>query len=63
MPDTTTLPGDAATTRVLTGATVPYVVRLETGTIDRGVYHIAILLVRSRALLSCQYLRHMRWRP
>ena len=43
MPDTTTLPGDAATTKILTGATVPYVVRLETGTIDRGVYHIAIL--------------------
>ena len=43
MPDITTLPGDAATTRILTGATVPYVVRLETGTIDRGVYHIAIL--------------------
>ena len=43
MPGTTTLPGDVATTAILTGATVPYVVRLETGTIDRGVYHIAIL--------------------
>lgn len=43
MPDTTRLPADVATTRILTGASVPYVVRLETGTIDRGVYHIAIL--------------------
>ncbi|MDB5868358.1 MAG: hypothetical protein JWP96_690, partial [Polaromonas sp.] len=43
MPDRTKIPADAATTKILTGATVPYVVRLETGTIDRGVYHIAML--------------------
>jgi len=38
-----TLPGDLATTTTVTGATVPYVVRLETGTINRAIYQTAIL--------------------
>lgn len=38
----TARPADLATTRV-NGRTVPYVVRLETGTIDRAVYQIAAL--------------------
>jgi hypothetical protein len=43
MPDLTRLPEDAATTTTLAGITVPYVVRFEAGTRDRGVYNIAIL--------------------
>ena len=37
------LPADAVTTTTLTGAEVPYVVRIETGTINRAVYQIAML--------------------
>ena len=36
-------PADLATTTTLTGATVPYVVRIETGTINRAIYQIAML--------------------
>ncbi len=36
-------PSDLATTTTSTGATVPYVVRVETGTINRSIYEIAIL--------------------
>jgi hypothetical protein len=43
MPDLTRLPEDVATTTTLAGITVPYVVRFEAGTRDRGVYNIAIL--------------------
>ena len=38
-----TLPADLATTTTVTGATVPYIVRLETGTINRAIYQTAIL--------------------
>jgi hypothetical protein len=37
------LPADLATTTTVTGATVPYIVRLETGTINRAIYQTAIL--------------------
>ncbi len=40
--DPTTVPVDAATTTV-NGKTVPYIVRIETGVIDRAVYQIAAL--------------------
>jgi Tannase-like family of unknown function (DUF6351) len=40
--DPTTVPADAATTTV-NGKTVPYIVRIETGVIDRAVYQIAAL--------------------
>jgi len=43
MSDTTTLPPDVVTITTQSGVTVPYVVRFEAGTIDRGVYNIAIL--------------------
>lgn len=43
MTDTTKLPADVASVTTLAGVTVPYVVRFEAGTIDRGVYNIAIL--------------------
>jgi hypothetical protein len=43
MTDLTRLPADVAIITTITGATVPYVVRFEAGTIDRGVYNIAIL--------------------
>ncbi|MCQ4311205.1 tannase/feruloyl esterase family alpha/beta hydrolase [Pseudomonas stutzeri] len=36
-------PGDLAVTTTLNGATVPYVVRLETGTINRAIYQTAVL--------------------
>lgn len=42
MPDTG-YPGDLATTVTSEGKTVPYIVRVETGTIDRGIYQTAIL--------------------
>lgn len=38
-----TLPADVATTRTATGATVKFVVRVETGTMNRGIYQNAIL--------------------
>lgn len=43
MPDTTRLPGDVATTTTISGAQVPYVVRIETSTINRGIDQIAVL--------------------
>lgn len=39
----TTHPSDLATTTVLDGRRVPYIVRVESGTINRGVYRIAML--------------------
>lgn len=36
-------PADAATAKIYGGASVPYVVRVESGTIDRAIYRIAIL--------------------
>ena len=41
--DPTALPGDAATATTLSGREVPYVVRIETGTINRAIYQIALL--------------------
>src|SRR5712692_9187823 len=43
MTDTSRLPGDVAMTKTLTGQTVPYVVRIETSTINRGIDQIAVL--------------------
>ena len=37
------LPADLAYTTTITGAKVPYIVRLETGTINRAIYQTAIL--------------------
>lgn len=36
-------PPDLARVTTLTGATVPYIVRIETGTINRAIYQIAVL--------------------
>lgn len=36
-------PSDLAATTTLSGATVPYIVRIETGTINRAIYQIAML--------------------
>ncbi len=41
--DVQTLPEDVATTRTATGATVKFIVRVETGTMNRGIYQNAIL--------------------
>ena len=43
LPSPTSLPADVAKTTTSAGKTVPYVVRVETGTINRGIYQNAIL--------------------
>jgi len=43
LPSAAALPGDVAMTTTSAGVTVPYVVRVETGTINRGIYQNAIL--------------------
>ena len=42
--DPAQLPADVSRTTTTSGATVPYVVRLETGTINRAIYQMAILI-------------------
>lgn len=37
------IPGDVATTTTSAGNTVPFIVRLETGTINRAIYHTSLL--------------------
>ena len=41
-------PADVATTTTDQGVTVPYIVRLETGVQDRGIYQVAVLFDPSR---------------
>jgi Tannase-like family of unknown function (DUF6351) len=43
LPSTASLPSDVAMTTTSAGVTVPYVVRVETGTMNRGIYQNAIL--------------------
>src|SRR6202022_3405624 len=43
LPSTATLPADVATTTTLAGVAMPYVVRVERGTINRGIYQNAVL--------------------
>ena len=43
LPNTSNLPANVAMTTTLNGVTVPFVVRLETGTMDRGIYQNAVL--------------------
>jgi hypothetical protein len=43
LPSTTSLPSDVATTTTLTGVTMPFVVRVETGSMNRGIYQNVIL--------------------
>jgi hypothetical protein len=43
LPTSDSLPADVATTTTSLGRTVPYVVRIETGTINRAIYQIAML--------------------
>ncbi|HYS07932.1 MAG TPA: DUF6351 family protein [Myxococcales bacterium] len=42
-------PADLATTTTTTGLTVPYIVRVERGTMNRGIYDIAVLFDPTRA--------------
>jgi hypothetical protein len=42
-------PSDLATTTTTTGLTVPYIVRVERGTMNRGIYDIAVLFDPTRA--------------
>jgi hypothetical protein len=48
-------PGDLVDTTTLDGVTVPYIVRVESGTINRGIYRIAVLDDPSSA--------SQRWKP
>lgn len=43
LPDPTALPADVATTKTATGETVRFIVRVETGTMNRGIYQNAVL--------------------
>jgi uncharacterized tannase-like protein DUF6351 len=43
LPQTTTLPGDLARVQTSHGVTVPYIVRIEVGTINRSIYQILML--------------------
>jgi len=43
LPSLTTYPTDLAQTTTSQGKTVPYIVRVETGTINRGIYETAVL--------------------
>jgi hypothetical protein len=43
VPDRTSLPSDVAMTTTTQGHSVPYIVRVETGTINRAIYQIALL--------------------
>lgn len=43
LPDTTSLPEDVAVTTTLEGVSVPFVVRVETGTMNRGIYQNVVL--------------------
>lgn len=43
LPSTTALPADVAMTTTRKGVTVPFVVRVETGTMNRGIYQNTIL--------------------
>jgi len=43
MPATTAIPADAAITTTTSGKSVPFVVRVETGTINRGIYQNLVL--------------------
>src|SRR3977135_3241674 len=42
-------PADLAMTTTTTGLTVPYVVRVERGTLNRGIYDIAVLFDTTQA--------------
>jgi hypothetical protein len=43
LPSTSQLPADVGSTTTLAGVNVPFVVRVETGTVDRGIYQSAVL--------------------
>jgi hypothetical protein len=43
LPSVSQLPADVATVTTLSGATVPFVVRVETSSVDRGIYQSAVL--------------------
>lgn len=43
LPSPTALPADVATVTTTAGVTVPFVIRVETGTVDRGIYQNAVL--------------------
>ncbi len=55
------LPADVATTTTSTGATVPYVVRVETGTLNRSIYELAVLHDPTREPAPSPWARPAGW--
>ncbi len=49
-----TTPTDLATTMTTDGLTVPYIVRVERGTMDRGIYDVAVLFDPTRGWSALQ---------
>ena len=43
LPSTSAVPADAATTTTTDGRSVPFIVRIETGTVNRAIYQTAVL--------------------
>lgn len=43
LPDRNALPADVAYTETLDGVRTPYIIRVQTGTVNRGIYELAVL--------------------
>lgn len=61
LPDPAALPADVAEVTTLTGATVPFVVRVETGTVNRGIYQSVVLHDPTREPLPTPFLPPRGW--
>jgi hypothetical protein len=61
LPSTTTLPTDIRTTTTVSGRTVPFLVRVETGTMNRGIYQNAVLHDPTRELAPTPFTPPAGW--
>ncbi|MGY2067105.1 DUF6351 family protein [Blastococcus sp. SYSU DS0619] len=59
--DPAALPADVSTTTTLEGVETPYVVRVETGTVNRGVYEIAVLHDPAEGVEPSPFQRNRAW--
>lgn len=59
--DPAALPADVATTTTLEGVETPYVVRVETGTVNRGVYEFAVLYDPADGVDPSPFERNRAW--
>ncbi|SNS54493.1 hypothetical protein SAMN06893096_10520 [Geodermatophilus pulveris] len=59
--DPAALPADVATTTTLEGVVTPYVVRVETGTVNRGVYEFAVLHDPGEGVDPSPFARNRAW--